>query len=162
MLQERELAAILAPLCRCWLVAPVISSSFAILWTRAHLAPLFMGFPRQEYRSELLFPFLGVLPNPGMEPMSPALAGGFFTTEPPGKRLLCVTSKLVEVVKYFTVLPSTLDSGSWAALSQWEAPAWPWVDKTKTQPTQQKQTKKYVSITTLNRWWLMEKHQAGV
>ena len=118
MLQERELAAILAPLCRCWLVAPVISSSFAILWTRAHLAPLFMGFPRQEYRSELLFPFLGVLPNPGMEPISPALAGGFFTTEPPGKRLLCVTSKLVEVVKYFTVLPSTLDSGSWAALSQ--------------------------------------------
>ena len=71
-----------------------------------------MGFPRQEYWSELVFPFLGVLPNPEMEPMSPTLTGGFFTTEPPGKFLLCVTSKLVEVVKYFTVLPSTLDSGS--------------------------------------------------
>ena len=40
-----------------------------------------MGFPRQEYWSGL--PFLS--PHPGIEPASPALAGGFFTTEPPGK-----------------------------------------------------------------------------
>ena len=31
------------------------------------------------------FPSPGDLPDPGSEPMSPALAGGFFTTEPPGK-----------------------------------------------------------------------------
>ena len=31
------------------------------------------------------FPPPGDLPDPGIEPMSPALAGGFFTTEPPGK-----------------------------------------------------------------------------
>jgi len=32
-----------------------------------------MGFPRQEYRSGLLFPSPGALPNPGIEPTSPAL-----------------------------------------------------------------------------------------
>ena len=44
-----------------------------------------MGFSRQEYWSGLPFPSLGDLPDPGIEPVSPALAGGFFTTEPPGK-----------------------------------------------------------------------------
>jgi len=47
-----------------------------------------MEFLRQEYWSELPFPFLGDLPNPGIEPASPdssALAGGFFTTVPPWK-----------------------------------------------------------------------------
>ena len=44
-----------------------------------------MGFPRQEYQSGLPFPFIGDLPDPGIEPMSPALAGRFFTTEPSGK-----------------------------------------------------------------------------
>ena len=42
-------------------------------------------FPRQEYWSGLPFPSPGHLPNPGMEPASPALAEGFFTAEPPGK-----------------------------------------------------------------------------
>ena len=61
---------------------------FATLWTVAGQAPLSMGFPRQEYWTGLPFPPLGDLPNPGIEPASsasPALAGGFFTTEPPGK-----------------------------------------------------------------------------
>ena len=43
------------------------------------------GFPRQEYWSGLPFPLPGVLPDPGMEPMSPALAARFFTIEPSGK-----------------------------------------------------------------------------
>ena len=43
-------------------------------------APLTMGFPRQEYWNGLPFPALGDLPNPGTEPESPALAGGFSTT----------------------------------------------------------------------------------
>ena len=42
-------------------------------------APLSMGFVRQEYWSGLPFPSLRDLPNPGIEPVSPALAGGFFT-----------------------------------------------------------------------------------
>ena len=50
-----------------------------------HQAPLSMGFPRQESWSELPFPSPGDLPNPGIEPGSPALSGSFFTTEPPGK-----------------------------------------------------------------------------
>ena len=37
------------------------------------------------HRQSLPFPSLGDLPNPGVEPKSPALAGGFSTTEPPGK-----------------------------------------------------------------------------
>ena len=48
-------------------------------WTVAHQAPLSMNFSRQEYRSGLPFPTPGDL-NPGIEPVSPALAGGFFTT----------------------------------------------------------------------------------
>ena len=44
-----------------------------------------MGFPRQESWSGLPLPSPGDLPNPGIKPRSPALAGGFFTTEPHGK-----------------------------------------------------------------------------
>ena len=62
----------------------------AIPWTVAHQVPLIMGFFGQEYWSGLPFPPPGNLPNPGIKPTSsvaPALAGGFFTTEPPGKPL---------------------------------------------------------------------------
>ena len=44
-----------------------------------------MGFPCQEHWSELPFPLPGDLPSPRIESTSPALTGGFFTTEPPGK-----------------------------------------------------------------------------
>ena len=44
-----------------------------------------MGFSRQGYWSGLPFLPPGDLLDPGIEPMSPALAGGFFTPEPPGK-----------------------------------------------------------------------------
>ena len=50
-----------------------------------HQAPLSMGFPRQEYWSGLPFSSPGNLPDPGIEPTSPALAGRFFTAEPPGE-----------------------------------------------------------------------------
>ena len=53
--------------------------------TVARQAPLSMAFPRQEYWSGLSFPSPGDLPDSGIEPRSPALAGRFFTTEPPGK-----------------------------------------------------------------------------
>ena len=63
----------------------VAQSSLTLVtpWTVALQAPLSMGLPRQEYWSGLPFPFPGYLPNQGTEhtsPMSPALAGGFFTT----------------------------------------------------------------------------------
>ena len=60
----------------------------------SHQAPLPMGFSRQEYWSGLPCPPPGDLPDPVIKPMSPvtpALAGGFFTTEPPGKPHLYVT-----------------------------------------------------------------------
>ena len=60
------------------------------LWTVARQAPLSMGFPRQEYWSGLSFFPPRDLPDPGIEPVSPvspALAGGFVTTQPPGKSL---------------------------------------------------------------------------
>ena len=44
-----------------------------------------MVFPRQEYWSGLPFPSPEDLSNPGMEPVSSTLTGGFFTTELPGK-----------------------------------------------------------------------------
>ena len=51
---------------------------FVTPWTVAHQAPLSVGFSRQEYWSGLPFPSPEDLPDPGIEPMSPALAGGFF------------------------------------------------------------------------------------
>ena len=45
---------------------------FATLWTVACQVPLFMGFSRQEYWSGLLCPSARDLPNPGIEPESPA------------------------------------------------------------------------------------------
>ena len=65
-----------------------MSDSFVTAWTVAHQAPLHMGFSREEYWSGLPFSSPGDLPDPGIKPMSPvspALAGRFFTTEPPGK-----------------------------------------------------------------------------
>ena len=41
--------------------------------------PLSMAFPRQEYWCGVPFDSPGDLPEPGVEPMSPTLAGGFFT-----------------------------------------------------------------------------------
>ena len=71
----------------CVLSRSVMSDSFATLWTVARQAPLSLGFPKQGYWSGLPFPPPGNLPYRGIEPvspMSPALAGGFFTTETPG------------------------------------------------------------------------------
>ena len=44
-----------------------------------------MGFSRQEYWSGLPFPSPEDLPNPGIEPKSPALQADALTSEPPGK-----------------------------------------------------------------------------
>ena len=57
---------------------------FVIPWTVAHQTPLSMESSRQEYWS----PSPGDLPTPGIKLVSPALADGFFTTEPPGRPML--------------------------------------------------------------------------
>ena len=59
--------------------------------TVACQASLSMGFSRQEYWTELPSPSPGDFPHLGIKLTSPALAGGFFTTEPPGKPIInCV------------------------------------------------------------------------
>ena len=58
---------------------------FATPWTVAHQAPPSMGFSRQESWSGLPFPSPGDLPDPGIEPRSPALEADALTSEPPGK-----------------------------------------------------------------------------
>ena len=71
-----------------------MSDSFATPWTVVCQAPLPIGFPRQEYWSELPFPSLTDIPKPGIKPESRVLAGGFLTTEPPGKlKLKLINSK---------------------------------------------------------------------
>ena len=54
-------------------------------WTVAYQAPLSMEFSSQEYLSRFPFPSPKDLPNPGIKPMPPALAGVFFTPEPTGE-----------------------------------------------------------------------------
>ena len=72
----------------------MLSQLFVTPWTVAHQVPLSKGFSEQEYCSGLPCLPLGDLPDPGIKllsPASPALAGGFFTTEPPGNKI-CTNS----------------------------------------------------------------------
>ena len=71
-----------------------MSDSLETPWTAAHQAPLYMGFSRQEYWSGSPFPPPEDLSDPEMEPRplrspaSPALTGGFFTAEAPGRPII--------------------------------------------------------------------------
>ena len=58
---------------------------FLTSWTITCQASLFMEFFRQKYWSGLPSPSLGDLPEPGIKPLSPVVAGGLFATVPPGK-----------------------------------------------------------------------------
>ena len=62
---------------------------FATLCTVVYQAPLSMGFSRQEYCSGLPFPSPGDLPDPGIEPRSPALQADALISQPPGKPQEC-------------------------------------------------------------------------
>ena len=69
-------------------------------WTVVHQTPLTMGFLRQKYWRGLPFPPPEDLPNPEIEPESPALAGGFFTTQPPGKPManICIYEIITTII----------------------------------------------------------------
>ena len=58
---------------------------FVTSWAIAGQPPLYMEFSRHGYWSELPFPSPGDLPDPGIEPRSPALQADSLLTEPPGK-----------------------------------------------------------------------------
>ena len=74
---------------------------FATPWTVACWGPLSMGFPRQEYWSELPFPSPGDFPDPGIKSWSPALQSDSLPSEPP-----------VDTSKWwhFLFLPSSRDT----------------------------------------------------
>ena len=74
-----------------------MSDSFVTPWTAALLAPLSMEFTRQEYWSGLPFPSSGNLPDPGIEPVSPALAGRFFTAEPLGSPYIVYSNLSIDL-----------------------------------------------------------------
>ena len=57
---------------------------FATLWSVAYQVPPSMGFSRQEYWSGVPLPSPGDVPDPGIEPGSPALRAGALPSEPPG------------------------------------------------------------------------------
>ena len=90
---------------------------FVTPWTVARQAPLSMEFSRQEYWNELPFPTPGQFPDPGLKPaslVSPALAGRFFITVPPGKpqgndNFPKITRLPTELAK----LPQATKSGYW-------------------------------------------------
>ena len=75
-------------------------------WVTVHQAHLSMGFSRQGCWSELLFPSPAGLPDPGIEPASPILAGGLLTTEPPEKPffLLIVNFNCTDYTKVIVTL----------------------------------------------------------
>ena len=64
---------------------------FVNTWTVAHLVPLSMGSSRQEYWNGLPFLPVGDLPDPGSEPVSPALQADSLPTEPSGKPHMSAT-----------------------------------------------------------------------
>ena len=64
---------------------------FATPWTDPTQAPPSMEFPRQKYWSGLPFPSPGDLPDPGIEPMSPALQADTLPSEPSGKPNTLIT-----------------------------------------------------------------------
>ena len=66
---------------------------FEIPWTVAYQAPLSMGFSRQEYWSGVPFPSPGDLPNPGIEPRSPAFQAYSLPYEPQGRPFLPIKMK---------------------------------------------------------------------
>ena len=78
-----------------------------------------MGFSRQEYWSELPFPSPGDLPDPGIQPGSPALRADALTSEPPGKPIvsyLSWSSHTQLSLLFISAVPTTLQSRSVSVL----------------------------------------------
>ena len=89
---------------------------FAIPWTVAYQAPPSMEFSRQGYWSGLPFPSPGDLPDPGIEPRSPALQADALPSEPPGKLFMYINSKQK---RHFTVEAGWLQCKRWTVQCSW-------------------------------------------
>ena len=93
---------------------------FATPWTVARQASLSMGFSRQETWSGLPFPSPGDLPDPGIDPESPAFQADALTSEPPGNshlKKICISSAAMEAQTLRTDLRTQLEgvgrNGGW-------------------------------------------------
>ena len=105
-------------------------STFCDPMTISHQDPLSMGFSSQEFWSGLPFSSPRELPDPGIEPASPALAGRFFTTEPPGKLyplclslnnnlFICIFHWIYQItLKYTIIIFLTLRLSNWFKATQ--------------------------------------------
>ena len=104
-MRDEDLNLILTskPYLLCVCACSLVSDSFETPRTIVRQTPLPMEFLRQEYWSGQLFPTPEALPDPGIEPtslVSPALAGGFFTTMPLGKLPYLVARAKCSIVKH--------------------------------------------------------------
>ena len=81
---------------------------FATPWTVAYQAPPSTEFSRQEYWSGLPFPSPGDLPNPEIEPGSPAFQADALTSEPPGKQYYTAKRILIYSIRTETRRPVSL------------------------------------------------------
>ena len=106
---------------------------FATPWTVAYQAPQSMGFSRQKCWNGLPFPSPGDLPDPGIEPGSPALQADALPSEPPGKPMWdgwLQFRKGVQFWKAHQVAPCL--EVSWCScicvysVTQWCPILWPW------------------------------------
>ena len=98
---------------------------FVTPWNVAHQASQSMGLSWQVYCSWLPFPPPGDLPHPGTEcasPVSLALVGRFFTTEPPGKHLLSHYYYLIDQINLIMISNPMLEWGWWGQCKLQRAP----------------------------------------
>ena len=79
-------------MCVCVCELPSCVRLFVTPWTVASQAPLSMGFSRQEYWSRVSCPSPGDLPDPGIEPRSPALQADSLKPDSPGKPKMTIES----------------------------------------------------------------------
>ena len=105
-----------------WVCVQLLScvQLFETRWTVTHQAPLSLGFSRQEYLSGLPCPPPGDIPHPGIKPASlgsPALAGRFFTAEPPGDSKTSVP--IIYSIKELAQTPLLCKVTSASLPSQW-------------------------------------------
>ena len=108
------------------------AKSCLTLWTVAHQAPLSVGFSGKEYWSRLPCPSLGDLPDPGMEPVSPAWQADSLPLSRQGSpSLICVlyqsqAGPVLWLSPRAVRAPLSLDSESLKYFSDWfEAPIMP-------------------------------------
>ena len=87
---HKEEDAVLIYICTCICTSHSVMSDTLHPMDCSLQTPLFMEFSRQEYLSELPFCSPGKLPDPGIQPRSPALQTDSLPSEPPGKSLIYI------------------------------------------------------------------------